>query len=158
MRASPFPKPGPAFQDGPEAGERCSRAAAAGAATGAPAIGVRRAYDPPGPADGWRVLVDRVWPRGLARERLRLDDWMRELAPSGELRRWFGHDPARWDAFRMRYFVELDAWPEEVERLRERCRQGPVTLVFGARDQEHNNAVALRDYLIRRGRGREEAE
>jgi uncharacterized protein YeaO (DUF488 family) len=87
----------------------------------------------------------------VARERLRLDEWLREVAPSGKLRRWFGHDPAKWQAFRARYFAELDARPEIVARLRAKCREGPVTLVFAARDRDHNNAVALRDYLAAHG-------
>lgn len=114
----------------------------------APGIRLRRAYDAPGRADGLRVLVDRVWPRGVSRGELRLDAWLKDLAPSTELRRWFGHDPAKWETFKERYFRELDALPDAVSRLLALCRQGTVTLVFGARDQDHNNAVALREYVL----------
>jgi uncharacterized protein YeaO (DUF488 family) len=120
------------------------------------AIRLRRAYDPPDPADGWRVLVDRIWPRGAKRERLRLDAW-REAAPSAGLRRWFGHDPAKWEGFRARYFAELDGRRDVVAALRARTRQGPVTLVYAARDPEHNHALALRDYLLDRDRDAEYA-
>lgn len=110
-------------------------------------IAVKRAYDPPAPGDGCRVLVDGIWPRGMTREALRLDEWLRDIAPSAPLRRWFGHDPTRWDEFQRRYFDELDARPDAVEALRRIARRGPLTLVFAARDAEHNNAVALRNYL-----------
>ena len=122
-------------------------------ATGA-RIGLRRAYDPPGADEGWRVLVDRVWPRGVTRERLAIDAWEKELAPSTALRRWFGHDPARWDEFRRRYRAELAAQPEAVAALVGKCGSGPVTLVFGARDVAHSNAVALREVLLERLAGR----
>jgi uncharacterized protein YeaO (DUF488 family) len=116
----------------------------------APRIGLRRAYEPPGPDDGWRVLVDRLWPRGIRRSALPLDEWLTAVAPSSALRRWYGHDPARWQEFRRRYTAELAAAPEAVEPLLARCRQGPVTLVFGARDVAHSDAVVLRDYLLGR--------
>lgn len=112
-------------------------------------IGLRRAYAAPARGDGARVLVDRVWPRGVRKDELQLAAWLKEAAPSTELRKWFGHDPARWTAFRERYFAELDTRPEPVARLLDFCRKGRVTLVFGARDEAHNNAVALRDYLVR---------
>lgn len=112
-------------------------------------IHLRRAYDPPGRSEGRRVLVDRVWPRGVTKEELGLDEWLKEIAPSTELRRWFGHDPAKWETFRERYFRELDALPDAVARLVALCRQGTVTLIFGARDEDHNNAAALRDYALR---------
>lgn len=108
---------------------------------------VKRAYEPPAPDDGQRVLVDRIWPRGVTREALRIDAWLKDLAPSSALRRWFGHDPAKWDEFRRRYGAELDAAGEPVAELRRLWRAGPVTLVYGARDEAHNNAVALRDWL-----------
>lgn len=120
-------------------------------------IQLKRAYDPPEPADGWRVLVDRLWPRGVARARLALDAWAKDAAPSTELRQWFGHEPARWQEFRQRYFAELDRRPTLVNDLRARSRHGTVTLVFGARDRDHNDAVALRDYL-EGGRGLEPGE
>lgn len=108
---------------------------------------LKRAYEPPSPDDGARILVDRVWPRGLPRQALQLDDWLKDLAPSSGLRRWFGHDPDRWDAFRERYFAELDGAGAALERLRAKLRSGKVTLVYGARDERHNNAVALKQYL-----------
>ncbi|WP_134726239.1 DUF488 domain-containing protein [Paracoccus luteus] len=110
-------------------------------------IGVKRAYEPASDDDGRRVLVDRVWPRGVTREALRIDAWLKDLAPSTALRRWFGHDPAKWDQFRRRYAAELDADGAPVAELRRLWRAGPVTLVYGARDEAHNNAVALRDWL-----------
>jgi uncharacterized protein YeaO (DUF488 family) len=122
-------------------------------ATGA-RIGLRRAYDPPGADEGWRVLVDRVWPRGLTRERLAIDAWEKALAPSAALRRWFGHDPARWDEFRRRFRAELAGQPEAVAALVGKAGSGPVTLVFGARDVAHSNAVALREVLLERLAGR----
>ncbi|MFC3569878.1 DUF488 domain-containing protein [Paracoccus sp. TOH] len=112
-----------------------------------PAISIRRAYDPAAPDEGHRVLVDRLWPRGLSREALGADLWLREIAPSDDLRHWFGHDPAKWDEFRRRYAAELDANPDPVRALRQLARKGPVTLLYAAHDQQHNNAVALRDYL-----------
>ncbi len=108
-------------------------------------VRVARAYDPPGVDDGHRVLVDRVWPRGRSREELRIDSWDRDIAPSDELRHWFGHDPARWEEFQQRYRVEL-ATPEMQARttaLAGIARSGTLTLVYGARDREHNQAVAL---------------
>ena len=115
-----------------------------------PRIAVKRAYEPPAATDGRRVLVDRIWPRGVSKDALRLDAWVREVAPSTRLRTWFGHDPARWDEFRRRYGAELDARPDLVARLLEACGRGRATLVFAARDADHNNAVALQAYLARR--------
>jgi uncharacterized protein YeaO (DUF488 family) len=108
-------------------------------------IAVKRVCDERAPEDGMRVLVDRLWPRGLSRERARLDLWLREVAPSDELRRWYGHDPARWEEFWRRYQRELSGGPqaEALAWLRELARQGPITLVFGARDAEHANAAVL---------------
>lgn len=113
-------------------------------------IGVARAYEPPGDDDGARYLVDRVWPRGIRKDTLRIEQWLRDVAPSNELRRWFGHDPQRWDDFVERYRAELDANRAAWEPLLEAASQGPITLVYGARDPEHNQAVALRDYLERK--------
>ncbi len=115
-------------------------------------IRLKRAYDKPQESDGRRVLIDRVWPRGVKKEALRLDVWLKEIAPSPELRRWFGHDPARWQEFRRRYFAELDARPEPVADLLDRMRQGPVTFIYAAKDEEHNNAAALKDYLEKMAR------
>lgn len=112
-------------------------------------IRVQRAYDPPDPDDGQRFLVERLWPWGVKKEALALNGWLREVAPRDGLRRWFGHDPARWEEFRRRYFQELDARPEAGRPLLEAARRGNVTLLFSARDTAHNNAVALRDYLER---------
>lgn len=108
---------------------------------------VKRVYDPAAPADGYRVLVDRLWPRGMKKEDAALDLWLKELAPSRELREWFGHEPTRWDGFRHRYAGELDAAAEHWRPLLTRARRGRVTLLHAARDEEHNNAVALKAYL-----------
>jgi uncharacterized protein YeaO (DUF488 family) len=109
----------------------------------------KRAYEPAAPADGHRVLIDRIWPRGVSRERARLDEWARELAPSTELRQWFGHDPDRFSEFRRRYEHELAAQEEKLRDLRRRARRGTLTLVYGARDTEHNDAVVLAELLQR---------
>lgn len=113
-------------------------------------IDLKRAYDPPATGDGRRILVDRVWPRGIAKDDLRIDAWLKDLAPSTELRKWFGHDPAKWDEFRKRYARELEQRSETLEELVEKARAGRVTLIFSAKDTEHNNAVALRENLERR--------
>lgn len=110
-------------------------------------IWLRRAYDPPTRNDGHRVLVDRLWPRGVRKVDAAIDEWCPDVAPSDELRRWFGHDPARWEEFRTRYRTELDDRREHLDRLVERTAKGRVTLVYGARDVEHNNAVVLRQVL-----------
>lgn len=116
------------------------------------AIGVKRVYAPPAAADGLRILVDRLWPRGLAQERARVDRWMKELAPSDALRRWFGHDPAKWAEFKRRYFRELAAQPEAVAALAVLARRRRVTLLYAAADEWHNNAIALKAYLERKTR------
>jgi uncharacterized protein YeaO (DUF488 family) len=108
---------------------------------------VKRAYEPAGKDDGYRVLIDRIWPRGVTKEQARLDEWARELAPSKELRRWFAHVPERFDEFRCRYLGELAAQGEKLDELRGRARTGQVTLVYGARDTEHNDAVVLAELL-----------
>lgn len=110
-------------------------------------IRVRRVYEPPTPDDGARFLVDRLWPRGVKKEALRLDGWLKDAAPSDALRRWFGHDPVRWDEFQRRYRDELNSRPEAWRFIVEAARRGDVTLLFGARDTGHNNAVALKVYL-----------
>jgi uncharacterized protein YeaO (DUF488 family) len=110
-------------------------------------IRIKRIYDPPARSDGFRVLVDRVWPRGVSKDSAELDLWMKEVAPSTELRKWFGHDPARWDTFRTRYRAELRDHAEELRTLRSHAAQGSVTLLFGAKDVEHNQAVVLREVL-----------
>ncbi len=111
-------------------------------------IHTRRVYEPPSPEDGRRLLVDRLWPRGVSKAALHLHGWLKDAAPSDELRRWFQHAPARWPQFRRRYFAELHRHPEVLEPIRTAAVHGPVTLLFGARDTEHNNAVALREYLM----------
>ncbi|MER3398272.1 MAG: DUF488 domain-containing protein [Chloroflexota bacterium] len=110
-------------------------------------IRLKRIYEPPEPLDGRRFLVERLWPRGLKKDELKLDGWLKEAAPSDGLRRWFGHDPARWEEFKARYFAELDSRPEALKPLLEAARAGDITLLFSARDLEHNNAVALKEYL-----------
>jgi uncharacterized protein YeaO (DUF488 family) len=108
-------------------------------------VRTKRIYEEPARSDGYRVLVDRVWPRGLAKEKAKLDEWAKDLAPSSELRKWFGHDPERFDEFRQRYREELGEHAEQVEALR--GRKGAVTLLYGARDQLHNNAVVLAELI-----------
>ncbi len=110
-------------------------------------IQLKRVYDPAAKTDGARFLVDRLWPRGVKKERLALAGWLKGLAPSDGLRKWFNHDPAKWSEFQRRYFGELDEHPEIVRPLLEAARRGKVTLLFGARDAGHNNAVALKRYL-----------
>jgi uncharacterized protein YeaO (DUF488 family) len=110
-------------------------------------IRLKRAYDPPSAEDGLRVLVDRLWPRGLAKTEAAIDCWLKEVAPSSELRRWFGHDPRKWNEFRRKYQVELSGRGDLLKELRQAAGEGPLTLVYSARDQEHNQAVVLRDVL-----------
>ena len=115
-------------------------------------IHLKRAYEPAAAADGSRILVERLWPRGLSKEKARIDAWPKEVAPSPELRKWFDHRPERWDEFRSRYFAELDALPEAVARLRVEIASGPTTFVFASREEQLNNAVALKEYLEARRR------
>ena len=110
-------------------------------------LDIKRAYDAPSDGDGQRILVDRLWPRGLSKEKAQLDHWVREVAPSDSLRHWFGHDPEKWDEFRRRYIEELRGNGAAVAELRALIGNGPATLVFAAHDAEHNNAVVLRDFL-----------
>jgi uncharacterized protein YeaO (DUF488 family) len=114
-------------------------------------VAIKRVYDQPEPGDGTRILVDRLWPRGLSKERAKVDAWLKEVAPSNDLRKWFGHDPEKFAEFRRRYEAELasESGQEALARLRDLSRQGPVTLVFAAHDSEHNDAVVLRDVLAR---------
>jgi uncharacterized protein YeaO (DUF488 family) len=114
-------------------------------------IALKRAYDPPSAKDGQRILVDRVWPRGITKDELRLDGWYRDVAPSTQLRKWFGHDPERWPEFQKRYLAELRraALREPLSELAKLAKRRKVTLLFGAHDEEHNQAVVLGDYLRR---------
>jgi uncharacterized protein YeaO (DUF488 family) len=112
-------------------------------------VQVKRIYEPAGKDDGARVLIDRIWPRGVTKAEAALDLWLKDIAPSSELRKWFGHDPARWEEFRTRYGEELDGNGETVARLRDLMAKGPVTLLYSAHDAAYNQAVALQDYLRR---------
>jgi uncharacterized protein YeaO (DUF488 family) len=115
-------------------------------------IQLKRAYEPAAPKDGERYLVDRIWPRGVKKDALRLAGWLKEIAPSDSLRRWFRHDPARWTEFRRRYRQELKSNEATLKPLREALRRGTVTVVYSARDEEHNQAVVLREFLAARKR------
>ena len=115
-------------------------------------VRLKRAYEPASRSDGYRVLIDRIWPRGVSKEEARLDEWARELAPSTELRRWFDHEPAKFDEFRRRYRAELAGHEQKLRELRRRARGGTLTLVYGARDTEHNDAVVLAELLRRSSR------
>ena len=108
---------------------------------------LKRIYDEPAPSDGFRVLVDRLWPRGVSKEDADLDLWFGGIAPSPSLRKWFSHDPARWDEFVERYFAELDEQPELITELFQKTTKSPITLLFAAKDVRHNHAVALKMYL-----------
>ena len=116
-------------------------------------IRLKRAYEPPASADGTRILVDRLWPRGVGKEALAIARWMKEIGPSDELRRWFGHDPERWEEFRRRYAAELGKQTEPVGELRSLAQQGRLTLVYAARNDSRNNAIVLRDVLTRAEHG-----
>lgn len=112
-------------------------------------IALKRVYEAPAAADGTRILVDRLWPRGLTKEKARVDLWLKEIAPSADLRRWFGHDPGKWAEFQKRYRAELQANPDVVAELKTAIGAGPATLVYGAKDEEHNDAVVLAAYLAK---------
>jgi uncharacterized protein YeaO (DUF488 family) len=110
-------------------------------------LAIKRVYESVSTKDGYRILVDRLWPRGLSKERAAVDLWLKQVAPSTELRRWFGHDPAKWNEFRSKYSAELATHAEEIAQIRALAKRRRVTLVYGARDTEHNDAVVLLDYL-----------
>jgi uncharacterized protein YeaO (DUF488 family) len=110
-------------------------------------IQLKRVYEEPARSDGVRFLVDRLWPRGIKKQDLRMASWQKDAGPSVTLRKWFSHDSAKWDTFRNKYFAELDAHPEAWEKIRDLARRGPVTLLYSSHDQQHNNAVALKEYL-----------
>jgi uncharacterized protein YeaO (DUF488 family) len=111
-------------------------------------VHLKRAYEKADPKDGRRILVDRLWPRGVSKAEAATDEWLKDLAPSTELRRWFGHDPDRWDEFQRRYAKEIDDHVELLAHLREMARHGPITLVYSAHDEVHNDAVVLREVLL----------
>jgi len=110
-------------------------------------VQLKRIYEPPQKSDGYRVLVDRVWPRGLSKDAAQIDLWMKDIAPSTALRKWFNHDPARWVGFQEKYRAELHELGDKLDELRARAKKEPVTLLYGAKDTEHNQAVVLRDVL-----------
>ena len=112
-------------------------------------VRIKRAYEPVADDDGARILIDRLWPRGIKKEDLKLSDWKKELSPSTELRKWFGHDPKLWDEFQERYKAELAEHADVLQSLRDRAQKETVCIVYGAKDEEHNNAVVVRDVLLR---------
>ncbi|WP_188758891.1 DUF488 domain-containing protein [Edaphobacter acidisoli] len=112
---------------------------------------IKRVYDEPAKSDGTRILVDRLWPRGLSKENAHVDLWLKDVAPSDELRKWFGHEPARWPEFRARYRAEIKKNPAQIALLRQAIGKGPATLVYGAKDEQHNQAVVLYEFLTRNG-------
>ena len=111
-------------------------------------VKLKRSYEPPATDDGTRILVDRLWPRGVTKKRAAIDQWMKDIAPSTELRKWFGHDPARWDEFRRRYAQEVRKNTDLLGHLRSLARHGPITLVYAAHDEKHNDAVELRKLIL----------
>ena len=115
-------------------------------------IRAKRVYDSPDREDGYRVLVDRVWPRNLKKETAQIDEWLKSVAPSTELRKWFSHDPDKWPEFKERYFQELRSKPEIVNQLLDKAANSRLTLLYAAKDREHNNAVCLKDFLEERGK------
>jgi uncharacterized protein YeaO (DUF488 family) len=112
-------------------------------------LNLKRVYEAPHKDDGTRILVDRLWPRGLTKEKAKVDLWLKEIAPSTELRKWFGHDPKKWRSFRKRYETELKDHADEIRLLKSKVKEGTVTLIYGARDQEHNEALVLKQFLER---------
>jgi uncharacterized protein YeaO (DUF488 family) len=110
-------------------------------------IAIKRVYLEPDPADGFRILVDRLWPRGLTKEAAKVDLWLKDIAPSTELRKWFQHDPAKWTEFQKRYKQELKSKHDQLDLIQEKIHQGPVTLLYGAKDEQHNEAVVLLSML-----------
>lgn len=116
---------------------------------------LKRAYEPVSPDDGLRILVDRLWPRGISKEGAALDDWVKDIAPSTELRKWFGHDPERWTEFQRRYRAELKEHADALQSIRAKAKTHIVTLVYSAHDEKHNDAVVLRDVLLNKGNGKD---
>ena len=117
-------------------------------------IKIKRAYDAPEKSDGKRLLVERLWPRGIKKEALQMSDWLKDVAPSTELRKWFSHDPEKWPEFQRRYRVEIKKHPEAWQPILEEAKKGTVTLLFSSHDSEHNNVVALRDFLQEQGKAK----
>jgi uncharacterized protein YeaO (DUF488 family) len=113
-------------------------------------IKLKRAYEKPEKTDGTRILVDRLWPRGLTKRKASIDLWLKEIAPSTELRKWFGHDPKKWRSFRGRYQRELKRHPDQLKLIKNKAKEETITLIYGARDQEHNEAVVLKRFLQER--------
>ena len=118
-------------------------------------VKIKRVYDPPFPDDGKRILIDRLWPRGLKKENAHINEWIKELAPSTELRKWFNHDPEKWGEFRKRFFSELQGKQDAVDVIVNAARKGPVTLLFGSKEERYNNATALKEYIEARMRAAE---
>lgn len=112
-------------------------------------IKLKRVYEEPSAQDGFRILVERLWPRGFTKERARVDLWLKDIAPSTELRKWFGHDPAKWDQFCRRYWAELDQKQDLISLLKQKNKEGTVTFIYAAQDEEHNGALALKKYVER---------
>ena len=112
-------------------------------------IKIKRVYEEPDKHDGARILVDRLWPRGLTKEKARVDLWLKEIAPSTELRKWFGHDPEKWSSFRRRYETEILHNDDLIKVLKQKAREGTITLIYGARDEQHNEALVLKQFLER---------
>lgn len=113
-------------------------------------IQIKRAYEEPASNDGTRILVERLWPRGVTKEKASLDFWLKDIAPSPSLRKWFGHDPAKWEQFEQRYWKELQNNPDAVQELQSKMKRGRVTFVYAARDEAHNGALALKEFLEKR--------
>ena len=114
-------------------------------------IKIKRIYDAPTPDDGTRILVDRLWPRGLSKDKAKVDLWLKEIAPSNELRKWYAHDPKKWAEFRKKYFRELDVRKELANQIIQKTREGDVTLLYSSKEEKINNAVALKEYIIKHG-------
>ena len=114
-------------------------------------IKIKRIYDTPKPDDGFRILVDRLWPRGLTKEKAKIDLWLKEIAPSDELRKWYSHDPKKWGEFRKKYFKELDVRKELANQIVQKTKEGDVTLLYSSKEEKINNAVALREYIMKHG-------
>jgi uncharacterized protein YeaO (DUF488 family) len=121
-------------------------------------IKIERIYDNPKGNDGFRILVDRLWPRGLSKDKVRIDLWQKDVAPSNSLRKWFGHDEKKWDDFKRRYFKELDKNIDSVSTILCKARQGSITLLYGAKEERFNNAVALKEYLEERNNTRKDSQ